>query len=187
VKEWCDENEKKPRNVWMTSIKKYKLTCGGCNRKYVQRAIHMKKHGCSMCNNKTEVKVYTFLKNNYNVDTQVKFGWSGKFSFDFKIENILIEVDGPQHFRPLSNWNSGWEVMENDLAKEEMAVAHNFFVVRLLQEDIYMDKNDWRFFLTSEVANILEKKYNSCRVITSASKEYTQGVYKRFRANASFF
>ena len=187
VDEWSSENKVNPRNVWKTSSKQYKLECSKCNRQYFQRAIHMQKHGCSMCNNKTEVKLFHFLKANYDVKTQVKFSWSGKFSFDFQIENILIEVDGPQHFRPIAGWKSGWQHIENDLIKEEHAVQNSFFVLRVLQKDIFEDKNDWQTYLTTEINNIFAKKYENCQVITSSSAEYMQGVYKRFRSNASFF
>lgn len=187
VNEWSSENIRKPRNVWKSSSKQYKLECNKCNRHYNQCASNMEKHGCSMCNNKTEVKLFNFLKLNYDVETQVKFCWSGKFSFDFRVDNILIELDGPQHFRPIARWKSGWQHVENDVIKEELAVQNHFFVLRVLQKDVFEDKNDWQTYLTTEMKNVFAKKYENARVITSSSYEYNQGVYKRFRANASFF
>ena len=74
-----------------------------------------------------------------------------------------------------------------DLIKEELAVENNFFVLRVLQKDVFEDKNDWQTYLTTELNKVFAKKYDSARVITSSSSEYNQGIYKRFRANASFF
>ena len=58
--------------------------------------------------------------------------------YDFCIEenNIIIELDGAQHFRQVRNWKSPEEQFENDKYKEKCANENSYSVIRLLQEDV---------------------------------------------------
>ena len=80
--------------------------------------------------------------------TQFKEDWCKRINhlpYDFCIPEykIIIELDGAQHFRQVSNWSSPEEQFENDKYKEECANQNGYSVIRLLQEDVYNDTYDW--------------------------------------------
>lgn len=184
--EWSEDNLVQPNMVRRTSQKKYWLNCGGCGRKYEQRAVSMCNRGCTLCKNKTELKLYRFLTSKYdNVVSQVRFVWSRKFTFDFCInDSIIVELDGPHHFAPVKNWTSGWNVMNNDLVKETLAIDNNFYVIRLLQSDVHKDK-DWRTYLQQTISEITDDKIVKPCVRTPNRREYN-GHYRRHRLSTFF-
>jgi very-short-patch-repair endonuclease len=106
-------------------------------------------YGCVLCVNKTEAKLYEQLKPLYpSLLTQYKQDWCKKknnLPYDFCIPeyNIIIELDGRQHFQQVRNWSSPEEQFENDKYKEECANENGFSVIRLLQEDVFNDTYDW--------------------------------------------
>lgn len=65
--------------------------------------------------------------------------------FDFCIEEykIIIELDGPQHFKQIMNWKSPEEQQETDLYKEKCANDNGYCVIRILQNDVLNDNYDW--------------------------------------------
>ena len=110
---------------------------------------HLCGHGCPICVNKTEAKLYEKLITIYStLQTQFKQDWCKKqlcLPFDFCIPEykIIIELDGEQHFRQVRDWKSPEEQQENDKYKEECANQNGYSVIRLLQEDVYNDTYDW--------------------------------------------
>jgi very-short-patch-repair endonuclease len=106
---------------------------------------------CPYCVNKTEGKLYEKLKILYpSIISQFKTEWcknvnNNKLPFDFCIPelNIIIELDGAQHFKQVSNWKSPEQQFENDKYKQECANANHYSMIRLLQEDAWFDKYDW--------------------------------------------
>jgi very-short-patch-repair endonuclease len=107
------------------------------------------KQGCPICSNKTEQKLYDAVKPLYpTLIAQFKQDWCKKITylpFDFCIpeHNIIIELDGAQHFIQVSNWNSPEETFENDLFKEKCANENGYSIIRILQEDVLNDTYDW--------------------------------------------
>jgi very-short-patch-repair endonuclease len=98
------------------------------------------------------LKVYSNLIKQYKVE------WCKNKSylpFDFCIEEykIIIELDGNQHFNQVSNWKSPEENQKTDKYKMECANNNCYSVIRLLQEDVFYDKYDWK----TELINIIEK------------------------------
>ena len=122
---------------------------------------HLNGANCPMCSNKTEHKLYNAVKLLYpTLITQFKQEWCKKsrcLPFDFCIpdHNIIIELDGAQHFRQVSNWNSPEETFENDSFKEKCANDNGYSVIRILQEDVFGDKYDWLRKLQTEIENII--------------------------------
>jgi very-short-patch-repair endonuclease len=124
-------------------------------REFSQRATsHLRGRGCPFCKNKTECKLYEKIKPIYpTTDSQFKTEWcincnskTNKYlPFDFCIpeHNIIIELDGRQHFIQVMNWQSPEQTFENDKFKEQCANDNNYSVIRLLQEDVLYDKYDW--------------------------------------------
>ena len=110
---------------------------------------HSRGAGCPTCVNKTESKLYEKLITIYpSLQTQFKQDWCMKKSylpFDFCIpeHNIIIELDGRQHFQQVANWSSGEDQFENDKYKEECANQNRYSIIRLLQEDVFYDTYDW--------------------------------------------
>jgi very-short-patch-repair endonuclease len=116
--------------------------------------------GCPLCVNKTETKLYERLKPIYpSIIIQFKQEWCKKISylpFDFCIPElkIIIELDGIQHFKQVSNWTSPEEQFENDIYKEKCANENGYSVIRLLQEDVFNDSYDWNMELCKAIENI---------------------------------
>jgi very-short-patch-repair endonuclease len=117
---------------------------------------------CPKCRNKTEQIVNDFLEANYsNVVCQPKFEWCKNkrhLPFDFLLEHlkILIEVDGPQHFRQIGNWKAPEENLERDVFKTKMAIENGYSVIRISQEDIYNNTIDWQEQINENVSNYPE-------------------------------
>jgi hypothetical protein len=111
---------------------------------------HLAGHGCQLCLHKTEGKLYDKLKALYpSITTQFKQEWckiKKCLPYDFCIPdlNIIIELDGEQHFKNAKYWKSSWEnVFKNDKYKQECANANHYSMIRLLQYDVWNDKYDW--------------------------------------------
>jgi very-short-patch-repair endonuclease len=110
---------------------------------------HLQGRGCWSCVNKTESKLFEKIKNMYpTIVTQFKQEWCKKtkcLPYDFCIpeHQIIIELDGRQHFRQVMNWQSPEQTFENDKFKEQCANDNNYSVIRLLQEDVWNDTYDW--------------------------------------------
>ena len=176
-----------PRQVWRTSWKKIRLRCDGCGREYAQPATRIEKHDCALCANKSERVLYDMLKaTGRTVDYQPTFGWAGKMRYDFLVDGrILVELDGPQHFRPIQSWKSGFDVCQSDLEKESRALEHGHPVVRVLQADLVASDPPvaWQAYLLDS----LHRADTSVSVITPPRREYTEGIYRRLRTDACFF
>jgi very-short-patch-repair endonuclease len=112
-------------------------------------AHHLSGHGCKLCLNKTEGIIYQKLKYLYpDLIQQFKEKWCKKINllpYDFCISshNIIIELDGRQHFQQVNRWLSPQEQFENDKFKEKCANENGYSVIRLLQNDVYNNKTDW--------------------------------------------
>jgi very-short-patch-repair endonuclease len=65
--------------------------------------------------------------------------------YDFCIPelNIIIELDGEQHFKQVSNWKSPEDTFAIDKYKEQCANDNHYSMIRLLQEDVWNDRYDW--------------------------------------------
>jgi very-short-patch-repair endonuclease len=115
---------------------------------------------CSICKNKTEQKLFDNLKIIYpSLIHQYKVEWCKNktfLPFDFVLEeyNIIIELDGKQHFIQVKNWNSPEETHETDKYKMKCANDNKFSVIRILQEDVYYDTFNWLDELKDNIEKI---------------------------------
>ena len=81
-----------------------------------------------------------------------KFDWSksiktGKYlPFDFCLKHLklIIEIDGVQHFIQVSNWKTPEETQQRDFYKMKQARIKGYTIIRILQEDIYYNRYDWK-------------------------------------------
>jgi very-short-patch-repair endonuclease len=134
------------------SHKAVKIKCKDCGIFEQTPNSHLRGSGCPSCINKTEKKLYTFLKEKYNdIVKEYKPEWltnettGRRYRFDFFIPslNIIIELDGGQHFKQVLNWLDPFEQTKKDIWKMNQANSNNIYVVRLLQEDVYKYDNSW--------------------------------------------
>jgi len=114
---------------------------------------------CGMCKKKTETKLLNHLQLIYpdlKIYTQYKFIGNTALGdlecrnpetnrplfFDFYIPdlNLIIEVDGPQHFTQIHNWELPEVVQIRDRYKEEYIKSRGIHLIRVLQTDVYYDQ-----------------------------------------------
>ena len=58
--------------------------------------------------------------------------------------NLIIEIDGRQHYEQVSNWGSPELTQARDTWKEKQARKNGYDVVRLNQEDVLNDRIEWK-------------------------------------------
>jgi len=195
VNSWDLEKNKDiiPRNIFKSSHQKYYFNCHICNHnfKITISKVTQRNQWCTACidTNQTEKLFLNWLKENYTnytITFQPKYNWccspctKRHLPFDYCIEelNLIIEVDGMQHFKQVRNWDSHKDTFEKDLYKIKMAIENGFNIIRIFQEDIYENKNDWeeqtKYYIENYKDNKLicigdEKlyeKYNQIDLIT---------------------
>lgn len=109
---------------------------------------HINGAGCPYCINKTEGKLYKWLQEQFpgvEIITQYRPDFIRGRRYDFYIPslNLIIEVDGPQHFVDIPNWELSSINQKVDIFKMIKANKNNLSVIRILQEDIWNDRNNW--------------------------------------------
>jgi very-short-patch-repair endonuclease len=154
---WSSKNKLEPRQVFKKSNSNFIFNCDSCSRDFETNLSQ--NTGCPYCVNKTEKKLYDNIYIIYpNLIQQYRVEWCKNVNYlpyDFCIEEykIIIELDGPQHFRQVSNWKSPEEQHENDKYKQNCANEKGYSIIRLLQEDVFYNKYDWK----TELINNIEK------------------------------
>ena len=134
--------------------KKYKFICDK-GHEFSMRPNNINNYQwCPLCPKKTEAKMYSILQKMFpkkEIICQATFEWckspkSGRsLYYDFYLPHLslIVEIDGPQHFKQISNWCDPKKVQKIDKHKERCAVDNDISVIRLLQVDVLFDKNDW--------------------------------------------
>ena len=157
-KYWSKDNKGQPRDIYINSGYKGKFDCPFCNEIYIARLCSVNKGYWCRCNkNRTEAKLFKYLQTiNKSVTKQVKFSWCAKkkeLPFDFCIEElkIIIELDGGQHFKQISVWKSPIEQQKTDTFKMNCANENGYTVIRILQEDVWDDRNNWQLNLNKTI------------------------------------
>jgi hypothetical protein len=90
--------------------------------------------------------------------------------FYFCVGPILIELDGEQHFSQVSNWGSHEFTRKKDVEKIKAALLNGYFVIHLLQYDVWNDIYDWKAVLRSEINRLAEAATTQCVFLQSHSK-----------------
>jgi very-short-patch-repair endonuclease len=160
---WSDKNLLKPRDVFRAVADSYIFNCINCGNEYTTRLDTISRGSwCSCTMNKTETKLEKWLTENYNlnIEKQKKFEWCKNdrpLPFDFCIEGykIIVELDRRQHFVQVKYWNSPEEQQEWDKYKMDCANQNGYSVIRLLQDDVWYNKNNWDIKLREAI-----KKYD---------------------------
>ena len=183
-KYWNTERngETNPRKLFKCSSNKYWFDCDKCSHTFEGGLNHITNKNeprwCPFCNNKTEGKLYKIMKEIYpSISYQLRVDWCKNVSYlpyDFYILNlnIIIELDGPQHFRQIMDWKSPEEQNKTDKYKEKCANENGYSIIRILQEDVFNDNYDWK----TELVNNIEKiKINNIiqNIYMCKNNEYT--------------
>jgi very-short-patch-repair endonuclease len=166
-KYWSVKNTIKPIDVSKNNGNKYWFDCDVCGKDFYSKLNHVTTGSwCPHCFNKTEKMFFDKLIVFYpTLKRQFKKDWCKNVRnliFDFVIEDlrILIEIDGPQHFIQVRNWQSPEITKKNDLYKMNCANENGFCMIRILQTDVYRDKYDW----VTEIRDNIEKIKTENRV-----------------------
>ena len=121
-----------------------------CDKEHVYEVIWSNfKSGtrCPKCQFKTEKIVIEFLQNK-KIKTISQFKLlndTKKYDILCKDYNIIIEIDGGQHFKDMKFFKSTVkENQENDKNKMVKAMEQGYSFIRIFQEDIWNDKIDWK-------------------------------------------
>jgi very-short-patch-repair endonuclease len=129
---------------------------------------HLQGAGCPLCINKTEGKIYNEIQKYYpSIIQQFKQEWCKNINclpFDFCIpeHNIIIELDGRQHFEIVNRFkNNPEEQQKIDKYKEQQANENNYSIIRILQEDVYYDTYDW----CKELCDTIEEIKNGDEIV----------------------
>jgi very-short-patch-repair endonuclease len=178
-KYWSNKNKLNPRKVFKSSGKSYLFNCNKCKREFKSIVRNVSNGSwCPYCKNKTESKLYDYLKSIYqNTVHQFKASWCKKkthLPFDFCIPNhkIIIELDGGQHFKQISNWQSPEDTQDNDKFKMNKANENGYKMIRLLQTDVFSDTYDWQNELTDNILQLIDNKYQN--IFMCKNNEYEE-------------
>jgi very-short-patch-repair endonuclease len=107
------------------------------------------KSDCPQCKNKTEGKLYEYLIVKFpTVIRQFKIDSCRRVKvlpFDFCIpdKKIIIEMDGAQHFRNISNWLDVEETLQRYIFKMNKAHEEGYKVIRITQSNVYKGGDTW--------------------------------------------
>ena len=120
---------------------------------FIQKPIkHVDGHGCTLCVNKSESKLFSLLKKNFSdVERQAYFSWSKSpysgmyFKFDFHIKtiNCIVELDGDQHFKQVRNWNSPEFCQKRDIWKVQRANENGISIIRVYCPNLLKKSEKW--------------------------------------------
>jgi very-short-patch-repair endonuclease len=167
--------------VYSKMTGKVKIICRNCNEEFEQTASNHITHrqGCSCFKKKTETKLHDALKQIYStIIKEFKKSWCKNkryLPFDFCIPElkIIIELDGLQHFDDVKFFKSSFtERHEIDIYKEKCANDNGYHTIRILQEDVLYDKNDWLENLLREIEYIKINQYDIHRLYICDDNEY---------------
>ena len=163
--------------VYITAITKSDVICKDCNEIFpISPNNYLRGKGCPNCCLKTKKKLNEELKQIYpDLKMELKVDWcrnpekcNGKhhyFPYDFYIYiedgdlkiHIIIELDGIQHIKSQKFFDRKLtfeERHERDVYKEKCANENGYHTIRILQEDVFYDKNDWLENLLREIEYI---------------------------------
>jgi very-short-patch-repair endonuclease len=180
-KNWSNKNTISPNEITIYTKHPYWFDCDDCKNPFyaIIGNITRLNSWCPVCKNKTEkklnntlLKYYSTLKHSFRTD------WCKNktyLPYDFCIPEfkIIIELDGLQHFQQVMKWKSPEEQFKTDLYKQECANNNGFSTIRLLQKDVWDDKNDWLNKLVKSIQEIIANPEKIQNIYLSDNNEYT--------------
>jgi len=187
AKDWSPDNDVEPWQVKINSATDRKFKCPYCTRTFELSPSNIKAgQWCRSCKNKTERKLLDFLEANCAeiVEHDKKFKWCMRkqmLPFDFCYDDIkvIIELDGVQHFQAVKYFykDDPAQALKNDIFKMRAAIEQGYTFIRLSQEDVYQDKNQWKSRLLKHI-----REHNTQKVILlDNSKNLYAPMYKALK------
>jgi very-short-patch-repair endonuclease len=165
--------------ITLGANKKLMFECDVCLSKFESAVYHVTSKNnprwCPFCTNKSEKILHEYLLTLYpDIIYQYRVEWcknKNHLPFDICIPslNIIIELDGIQHFKKISNWGEPEKRRQIDIYKMTCAIANGFSIIRLFQEDLFYNRIDWKNELHKYI-----KKYDSPVIVFIDKK----GLYK---------
>jgi very-short-patch-repair endonuclease/predicted SPOUT superfamily RNA methylase MTH1 len=137
---------------YINTITKMRYICECKNETFTTFNNFQQGHKCNFCKNKTQAKLFNWLKQyfpNHIIENEKKFKWTKtdksylRYDFYIKKLNVLIELDGKQHFEQVSNWASPEEQQKKDNLKNNLANENGYKIIRICQQIVWNDKEDW--------------------------------------------
>jgi very-short-patch-repair endonuclease len=172
---WSKTNKISPRDITHGIRRKHDFDCPDCGRWFQILIANITCLGqwCGACKHKTEAKLLKWLNTVIKaaIIHGAKFEWCKNKKFlplDFCIEQfkLIIELDGIQHFKLVKLYrNSPAENLKNDMYKLRCAIKNGYTVIRLLQEDVWNDRNNWQARLLPYL-----RKHNTQKIILIDNK-----------------
>jgi very-short-patch-repair endonuclease len=168
--------------IFKGSKTKYAFKCEDCLSIFSASLSHItninEPRWCRYCKNKTEKKLYHFLKTVYsNIITEFTAEWCRnilRLRFDICLPdiNIIIELDGLQHFEEIRNWGDPVIRTKTDIYKMKCAINNGYSVIRILQDDVCYDRHNWKNVLTNHIKQYEEQ----CVIFLSNSDIYKKHI-----------
>lgn len=181
---YSKKNKKDSKYININAKTRCLFTCVTCKKDYrLAVTTFIKKvnfQWCRKCPNKTELKLHGWLNKIYGsigINKHVKFDWCKNketnryLPFDFVIESmkLIIELDGKFHFSPIRRWKQNIkQIRERDKFKMECAIKNGYTLIRILQDDVWYDKNNWTKHLIGSIKYYLEPQ----KVFICSNNEY---------------
>jgi very-short-patch-repair endonuclease len=151
---WSERNKINPRMVFNGSSCKYEFKCKKCQKYFSSIIYNITKRtflgNCALCQNKTEKILFEFIETKFpDVVYQYKPQWCESYitkkllPFDIFIPslNIIVEIDGSQHFRQILNWDSVEHNQSKDLYKMKLAYDEGISIIRIPHEYVFVVNN----------------------------------------------
>ena len=103
---------------------------------------------CPHCINKTEKGLFNYLMTRYTPVRQFKIEACKRIyclPFDICIPDckVIIEIDGAQHFKQISNWLDPIKTLHRDVFKMQHAEKEGYKVIRVCQDTVYKANDEW--------------------------------------------
>lgn len=179
-----------PRAIFISSNTKYEFECNKCTNIFKMKLCYVAMDTwCQTCKETTENKLYDFILSSISEKCQKekKFEWcKNKYllRFDFYIERLklIIELDGAQHFRQISNWKPPKHSLDRDVYKMKCLLKHGISVIRILQEDVWHNKNNWQERLQNAI-NVLNGSDVPIIIYLEKQEEYKDHQREMFSTN----
>jgi very-short-patch-repair endonuclease len=152
----------------MNHTKKCWFACDDCGHDFEMLPNNIVNgQWCPDCYNKTEGNLFKWLNktfvgyiwvrnkstkwsNTHHLDTEKhpvteKVVKGTTYRFDFRCDELklIIELDGRQHWDQVWSWTPPEATRLNDNRKMELSFNHGYTTIRIFQQDVYSDKNNW--------------------------------------------
>lgn len=189
-KYWSQNNKTKPIKVFIRNSAKYEFFCKKGHIFTLSPGEINENKWCPICNpgkNTTEKLLHIYLKKHYpDVIKEKTFDWCRNeatnhlYRFDFYIpsKNIIIELDGLQHFEHcVPHWDPPDVTLYHDVVKMSKALEFGIRVVRIYQPDVWYNRNIWKRCLIAIIESDIEAFYIGPGILYDRHKKEMESFF----------